>query len=171
MNARRFLQFLEDDLLPIVEPFDGVNYNSVILMGMYLFVCLFLFLFFRILTCLYSGVLEVGLSKQCTGTGLYCHVRGVHLACVLWFSDNAAIHHVQEVRDAIEQSGARLIFLPPYSPDFNPLEEVFSKVKSYIRKNDVVFQACDIPENLIMEAFYQITGEDCYGYFEHAEYV
>ena len=88
MNARKFLQFLEDDLLPIVEPFDGVNYNSVILMGMYLFVCLFLFLFFRILTCLYSGVLEVGLSKQCTGTGLYCHVRGVH--CFLVHCDLTA---------------------------------------------------------------------------------
>ena len=87
------------------------------------------------------------------------------------FSDNAAIHHVQEVREAIEQAGARLIFLPPYSLDFNQIEEAFSKVKGYVRKNDIVFQTCDMPENLIMEAFYHITCEDCYGYFERAEYV
>ena len=42
--------------------------------------------------------------------------------------DNAAIHHVPEVRDIIQGTGALLIYLPPYSSDFNPLEEVFSKV-------------------------------------------
>ena len=43
--------------------------------------------------------------------------------------DNASIHHVDQVVDLIENTGARLLFLPPYSPDLNPLEEVFSKVK------------------------------------------
>ena len=80
VNARKCLQFVEDDLLSILEPFDGVSYNSVILMCMYCF--------FRIVTCLYSGVLEIGLSKQCTGTGLYCHVRGVH--CFLVHCDLTA---------------------------------------------------------------------------------
>ena len=41
VNTRKFLQFVEDDLLPILEPFEGVNYNSVILMGMYLFMIFF----------------------------------------------------------------------------------------------------------------------------------
>ncbi len=44
--------------------------------------------------------------------------------------DNASIHHVQDVQDMIENQGnAKLIFLPPYSPDLNPSEEVFSQVK------------------------------------------
>ena len=41
--------------------------------------------------------------------------------------DNASIHHVQRVYDIITGVGARLVFLPPYSPDLMPLEEVFSK--------------------------------------------
>ncbi len=49
--------------------------------------------------------------------------------------DNASIHHVQEVRDMIENQGnAKLIFLPHYSPDLNPSEEEFNKVKDILRK-------------------------------------
>lgn len=43
--------------------------------------------------------------------------------------DNAAIHHTQEAVDAIHATGAIVIFLPPYSPDFMPLEELFAQVK------------------------------------------
>ena len=43
--------------------------------------------------------------------------------------DNAAIHHTQEAVDAIHATGAMVIFLPPYSPDFMPLEELFAQVK------------------------------------------
>ena len=49
--------------------------------------------------------------------------------------DNAAIHHTQEAVDAIHATGA-IIFLPPYSPDFMPLEELFAQVKNWIREND-----------------------------------
>ena len=87
------------------------------------------------------------------------------------FLDNAAIHHVPEVRQVIEETGALLIYLPPYSPDFNPLEELFSKVKSYIRRNDIVFQTAEDPEDMIFESFYQVTREDCCAYFRHAEYI
>ena len=44
--------------------------------------------------------------------------------------DNAAIHHVDHIVDTFEQLGVLIHFLPPYSPDFNPIEEAFSKVKS-----------------------------------------
>ena len=50
--------------------------------------------------------------------------------CSVVIMDNASIHHVQSIVDLIEnQAGARLLFLPPYSPDLNPTEEVFSKIK------------------------------------------
>ena len=52
--------------------------------------------------------------------------------------DNASIHHVQAVTDLVEnQMGARLLFLPPYSPDLNPAEEVFSKMNEA--------QSCNLP--------------------------
>ena len=46
--------------------------------------------------------------------------------------DSASIHHVADVVDCIQQTGAIICFLPPYSPDFNPAEEVFSKVKNFL---------------------------------------
>ena len=47
--------------------------------------------------------------------------------------DNLAVHKQPEVRAAIEQVGARLRFLPPYSPDFNPIEQAFAKLKAFFR--------------------------------------
>ena len=55
--------------------------------------------------------------------------------------DNASIHHVDEVSNLIEtQAGARLCYLPPYSPDLNPAEGVFSQVKSIMKSNDKSLQ-------------------------------
>ena len=48
--------------------------------------------------------------------------------------DNLPAHKISGVRDAIEKVGARLLFLPPYSPDFNPIEMAFSKLKALLRK-------------------------------------
>ena len=48
--------------------------------------------------------------------------------------DNLSSHKAPAVRAAIEASGARLLFLPPYSPDFNPIEQAFSKLKAPLRK-------------------------------------
>lgn len=87
------------------------------------------------------------------------------------FPDNAAIHKVAQVRELIEGAGALLFYLPPYSPDLNTIEEAFSKVKHYIRMNDVVMETLDDPEPLITEAFYTLNNSDCYGYFHHCEYV
>ena len=48
--------------------------------------------------------------------------------------DNVPFHKVAGVREAIEARGARLLYLPPYSPDLNPIEKAFSKIKSFLRK-------------------------------------
>jgi transposase len=48
--------------------------------------------------------------------------------------DNLASHKVAGVREAIEARGARLLYLPPYSPDLNPIEQVFAKLKALLRK-------------------------------------
>ena len=79
--------------------------------------------------------------------------------------DNASIHHVEEVRYLIEvQAGAKLLFLPPYSPDLMPVEGIFSQVKSLMKQNHLFFKACTDPRAYIALLFGMITPEDCYGY-------
>ncbi|KAK3748974.1 hypothetical protein QZH41_019095 [Actinostola sp. cb2023] len=88
--------------------------------------------------------------------------------------DNAAIHHVGPVQQAILQTGAKLIFLPPYSPDLNPIEEAFSKVKGWIRSNGDVWAALtnrNDKVHMVYDAFYQLSADDCFGYFNDSEYV
>ncbi len=48
--------------------------------------------------------------------------------------DNASVHKVDEVKDLIQKTGAKLIYLPPYSPDLNPIELAWNKIKQYLRK-------------------------------------
>ena len=86
--------------------------------------------------------------------------------------DNASIHHVDKIRDLIESKAkARLCFLPPYSPDLMPAEGVFSQVKSILKQNDSLFQACTAPRVLLMMAFGMITPEDCYGHILRCGYI
>ena len=59
--------------------------------------------------------------------------------------DNASIHHVDSVVDTILSVGALVRFLPPYSPDMNPIEEVFGEVKHYLQANNTHFQATSSP--------------------------
>ena len=62
--------------------------------------------------------------------------------------DNASIHHVEEVSDLIEgQAGARLCYLPPYSPDLNPVEGVFSQVKSMMKESRELFEVTSSQEH------------------------
>ena len=62
--------------------------------------------------------------------------------------DNASIHHVQSNVRLIESTGAKVLFLPPYSPDLNPLEPVFGKVKTILKENDCIFQTSSTPRLL-----------------------
>ena len=85
-------------------------------------------------------------------------------------ADNAAIHHTQEVVDAINATGALLIFLPPYSPDFMPCEELFSQSKHYIRQNDIAWQDSPDPELMVLDSFLQVTDGEIQYYIRHTEY-
>jgi len=69
-----------------------------------------------------------------------------------------------------ENHGSIIIFLPPYSPDLNPLEEVFSQAKSIMEANDSVFQSCTESRVLILMAFDIVTVEDCIAYIAHSGY-
>ena len=85
--------------------------------------------------------------------------------------DNASIHHVDSVVSLIRRSGACLIFVPPYSPDLNPLEPVFGQVKSILKENDKLLQACSSPKAFLAMAFGMITSEDCTNYCKHCGYM
>jgi len=86
--------------------------------------------------------------------------------------DNASIHHVDEVRDLIEdKAGARLHFLPPYSPDLMPAEGIFSQVKSIIKENNALFDACSVDRVLLTMCFGLITPDDCNGHIKRCGYM
>ena len=61
-------------------------------------------------------------------------------------------------------------FYPPYSPDLNPLEEVFSKVNGIMKANDSLFQASSLPRALLTIAFSMVTTQDCHSYIAHSGY-
>jgi transposase len=83
--------------------------------------------------------------------------------------DNLATHKVAGVREAIEAAGARLLYLPPYSPDFNPIENLWRKIKQILRSLSPRTQ----PELLVAAgaAFDTLSPPDCLGFFLHAHYA
>ena len=91
--------------------------------------------------------------------------------CSVVILDNASIHHVEAVTQLISATGALVRFLPPYSPDLNPIEEAFSQVKSYLRDNELSYQSTNTPRITFAEAFASITPLDCVNYIKHAGYM
>jgi transposase len=83
--------------------------------------------------------------------------------------DNLATHKVLGVREAIEEVGARLMYLPPYSPDFNPIENMWSKIKQILRS--LAPRTQDELLDATRRAFDAISITDCYGFFSHACYA
>ena len=75
--------------------------------------------------------------------------------------DNASIHHVDYVVETILNVGALVKFLPPYSPDMNPIEEVFGEVKHYLQANGPAFQATSSPRSIILMAFASVSTYNC----------
>ncbi len=82
--------------------------------------------------------------------------------------DNLPAHKVTGVREAIEAAGATLVYLPPYSPDFNPIEMAFSKLKALLRKA----AARTVPDlwQAIAMAINAFTPSECQNFFAAAGY-
>ena len=83
--------------------------------------------------------------------------------------DNLATHKIRGVREAIQAQGARLLYLPPYSPDFNPIEPMWSKIKQILRSH-----APRTETNLLIAAktaFDAISTTDCKNFFFNAKYA
>ncbi len=85
--------------------------------------------------------------------------------------DNASIHHVPANIDLIENAGSRVVFLPPYSPDLNPLEPVFGTVKAILKENDRILQTSTSPRSIIAMAFSMIDEQKCKQFCNHCGYI
>lgn len=77
--------------------------------------------------------------------------------------DNMSSHHVKAVREVLEASGIKLLYLPPYSPDFNPIEKMWSKMKSILRNWKV--RTADALPDAIRSALSLISPLDCLHWF------
>ena len=82
--------------------------------------------------------------------------------------DNLSSHKVQGVREAIQSAGAEVRYLPPYSPDLNPIELAFSKLKKLLR--DGAERTVDALWNLCGRILDQFSNEECRNYFKHCGY-
>ena len=83
--------------------------------------------------------------------------------------DNASIHHVQDVIDAIQQAGALVQFLPPYSPDMNPIEHAFAQTKSVLKAHEYEWEHLDT-ETMVSAALNTITPAECQAWISHCGY-
>lgn len=83
--------------------------------------------------------------------------------------DNLSCHKVAGVREAIEAAGASLAYLPPYSPDFNPIEQVFAKIKAILRREGQ--RTVDGLWSLLGSVVDLFEPSECLNYFRHCGYA
>ena len=82
--------------------------------------------------------------------------------------DNLASHKVAGARKAIKAAGAYLLYLPPYSPDLNPIEQAFAKLKALLRK--AAARTVEDLSKAIAEALDQFQAEECWNYIQNSGY-
>lgn len=82
--------------------------------------------------------------------------------------DNVRTHKVAGVREAIEANGANVLYLPPYSPDFNPIEKSFAKIKSILQR--IAARTVDALQAAVGEALRSFTPKECMNYFAASGY-
>ena len=84
------------------------------------------------------------------------------------FMDNASVHMAEGVEEAIEAKGAILFYLPAYSPDFNPIEQLFSKFKAFLRKMKA--RTVEALWKTIASFLREVSKEECKAFFANAGY-
>ena len=108
-----------------------------------------------------NGLMFVAYIKECVAPTLK---RGD-----IVIIDNASIHKVAGVKEAIEAAGASLRYLPAYSPDLNPIEPAFSKFKAHLRK--AAERTIPGLVRRIRRVVSGFTSQECRNFFQHAGYV
>jgi transposase len=82
--------------------------------------------------------------------------------------DNLCVHKTPRVSKLIAERGATLRFLPPYSPDLNPIEQAFSKLKAHLREHAA--RSLESLHDGVRDALSRFQSEHCQGFFRHAHY-
>jgi len=82
--------------------------------------------------------------------------------------DNLSAHKGERVRELIEARGCELLYLPPYSPDFNPIEEAFAKIKGLLRNAQA--RSCEALVEALGRAISAVSAIDASAFFEHGGY-
>jgi transposase len=82
--------------------------------------------------------------------------------------DNLGAHRPKRIRELIEQQGCELLYLPAYSPDYNPIEEAFAKIKNFLRKARA--RSKEALVEAIGAALSAVSAAEVRGFFEHAGY-
>ena len=85
--------------------------------------------------------------------------------------DNARIHHDNDLIEYIEAFGGRVEFLPPYSPDFNPIETCFSVIKSFLKKYRDFVNSCNDAKYSLLIAYFQIMPQISEQLFKNSIYM
>ena len=82
--------------------------------------------------------------------------------------DNLNAHKGERVRELVEEAGCELLYLPTYSPDLNPIEEAFAKIKAILRKAGARSQ--EVLIETLSEALSAVGAQQARGFFKHAGY-
>ena len=82
--------------------------------------------------------------------------------------DNLTAHKGERIKELIEERGCELLYLPPYSPDLNPIEEAFSKIKGILRKAEA--RSREALVEAMGRALDAVTSRDARSFFEHCGY-
>jgi transposase len=118
-----------------------------------------------------SGI-EAAFNFSGTMTGILFLYFLEHFLCPLLSEgdyvvmDNASVHKVDNVKNLIEKTGAKLIYLPPYSPELNPIELAWNKMKTHIRKKKA--RTAEQLYEVYAEALEAITATDSCKFIAHA---
>ncbi|KAG5221186.1 DDE family endonuclease [Salix suchowensis] len=109
--------------------------------------------------------------------GLLDHMQPFPAPKSVIIMDNARIHKDPRIIDLIHSRGMRVLFLPPYSPDFNPIELAFSSIKSFVRRHQVLsYNAPDTEDDTyvylhLIEAAFSIGSTHALGYYHQCGYI
>ena len=97
----------------------------------------------------------------------------IHLctSSVVGFTDNHSAHNVAGVEEIVEAGEAILLYLPPYCPELNRIEGIFSVVKGWLRANDLIFLITQDPQEMILSAFFHVTRSDVQSLYTHCGYL
>jgi transposase len=121
-----------------------------------------------------TGVEATMTIEGATDTDVFCAYLSEVLSPTLRTGDivvmdNLSAHKAQRVRELIEARGARLVYLPPYSPDFNPIERCWSKIKTALRAAKA--RTSERLNEAIKQAFETVTEADARAWFTHCGYA